>query len=68
MSHYIVVTRDNYLYLVGPFISQNDAGDWASNDVNNPSDDPRWQTIQLKPDPARSLSIGVRSPSKPMDR
>ncbi len=67
VSHYIVVTRNDYLYLVGPFVSQKDAGKWGTRGVNNPLDDPRWQTIELQPDPVSSLSIDIRSPSKPMD-
>lgn len=43
--HYILIMRDEHYFLVGPFCSNDDAGNWGRD--NNPSDDPRWQTIRL---------------------
>lgn len=47
MSTYIMVMRDDCYCLVGPFASHDTAGEWGRDPVNNPSDDPRWQTIEL---------------------
>jgi len=60
MSHYLIVVRSNRFWLVGPFDSQKAAADWGAggdydgprNTTNNPSDDPRWQTIELAEVPA----------------
>lgn len=54
--HYILVARDTRFWLVGPFISQESAGKWGSQRRNNPSDDPRWQTIELA-DPAAPVRL-----------
>lgn len=50
MKHYIVVMRDDRLWLVGPFGTQQAAADWGADRANNPADDPRWQTIELNPE------------------
>lgn len=47
MAVYIMTQRDNRYWLVGPFDSNEVAGDWNRLEANNPSDDPRWQTITL---------------------
>lgn len=58
LRHYIVCARDTSLCLIGPFESVDAATDWAckpgtygevsaATAVNNPTDDSRWQTIQL---------------------
>ena len=52
MAHYLVVMRDQAMWLYGPFESQKAAGDWGSKSSNNPADDPRWQTIELFSDPS----------------
>lgn len=77
---YILVARDTYCYLVGPFDSQKEAADWGAGGdyddymnghttVNNPDDDPRWQTIRLACVKGTVAVIGVRKPSDgPMDR
>jgi hypothetical protein len=51
--HYIMVMRDTAYWLVGPFASEDTAAEWGAAEVNNPTDDPRWQVLQLaEPDAA----------------
>ena len=61
--HYIMVMRDDRFWLVGPFDSQANAGAWGSNPANNPSDDPRWQTIELKD---ATAPVEIIPPLQPM--
>lgn len=44
---YIMTMRDDRYWLVGPFDSHDDAANWNRLAANNPSDDPRWQTVDL---------------------
>ena len=46
--HYIVCMRDDNLRLIGPFESRDTLCAWASS--NNPTDDPRWQSVELDGD------------------
>lgn len=47
MKHFVVVMRNEDMWLVGPFDSDKDAAAWGRDPDNNPEDDPRWQTIEL---------------------
>ena len=55
MSAYIMVTRADRFWLVGPFGDEHKATLWANplygksagNSPNNPEDDPRWQVLTL---------------------
>lgn len=47
MNTYIMVMRNDRYWLVGPFASRTAAAEWGRDPVNNPQDDPRWQTIDL---------------------
>lgn len=59
--HYIMVMRDRTFWLVGPFETQDKAGDWGR--ANNPEDDPRWQTMELHPfAPGDTVEVMVVSP------
>jgi len=61
-NHFIMVMRNDRYWLVGPFDTHDAAADWGCDPVNNPGDDPRWQTIQLAgpgaPPEIRSPSAG----------
>lgn len=48
LRDYIVVMRNQALLLFGPFDDLEAARQWAES--NNPSDDPRWQRLQLDSD------------------
>lgn len=48
MPTYIMTCRDDRYWLVGPFEDDNAASAWNRVEVNNPSDDPRWQVLDLK--------------------
>ena len=61
--HYLLVARDDRFWLVGPFDSYDNAGKWGSDPANNPSDDPRWQTIFLKDS---SAPVEIIPPLQPM--
>lgn len=61
--HYIMVMRDTKFWLVGPFDTNSAAGNWGRDAVNNPSDDPRWQTIELAD---ASAPVEVIPPMQPM--
>lgn len=54
--HYVLVTRDDRYWLVGPFCGEAAAAAWGSDRINNPEDDPRWQVIRLS-DPGRAPRI-----------
>jgi hypothetical protein len=62
--HYIMVMRDTKFWLVGPFDTQDSAGDWGSDPANNPTDDPRWQTIELAD---AGAPVEIIPPTRPMD-
>lgn len=47
-QHFIVCMRDTEMRLIGPFESADALRQYAA--TNNPSDDPRWQGIQLDAD------------------
>lgn len=71
MIDYLIVVRDDRFWLVGPFANQKAAADWGAGGnydarfdslawmVNNPTDDPRWQTISLATVPS---GVEVRAP------
>jgi hypothetical protein len=61
--HYLLVARDDRFWLVGPFDSEGNAAAWGSDPANNPSDDPRWQTIFLKD---ASAPVEIIPPLQPM--
>jgi hypothetical protein len=61
--HYILVARHDRFWLVGPFDSNESAGNWGRDPVNNPSDDPRWQTIELAD---AGAPVEVIPPDRPM--
>lgn len=42
---FIVCMRDEHMRLIGPFENADALRQYAAN--NNPSDDPRWQSIEL---------------------
>lgn len=48
MSTYIITCRNNRYWLVGPFADSVAAGKWNCLRANNPSDDPRWQVLDLE--------------------
>jgi len=45
--HYLLVSRDDRFWLVGPFDTAANAGAWGHDPANNPADDPRWQVLEL---------------------
>lgn len=47
MATYIMTCRDDRYWIVGPFADHAAAGAWNCLDKNNPSDDPRWQVLDL---------------------
>ena len=56
MNTYLVVVRNDYYYLVGPFADNKTATLWAEERENNPSLDGRWIVCQLNnPDQAPML-------------
>lgn len=55
-NHYIIVMRDTDFWLVGPFDTLDVAGEWGDDPANNPTDDPRWQTIKLA-DPSKPVRV-----------
>lgn len=61
--HYLLVARDDRFWLVGPFATYETAGKWGSDPVNNPADDPRWQTIQIAD---ASAPVEIIPPLQPM--
>jgi hypothetical protein len=61
--HYLLVARDTSFYLVGPFDSNDSAAVWGRDPANNPSDDPRWQTIELAD---AGVPVEVIPPDRPM--
>lgn len=44
---YLMVMRDDRFFLIGPFDTGENAGNWGCDPANNPHDDPRWQVITL---------------------
>ena len=63
VMHYIMVMRDDRFWLIGPFDTLEHAGTWGSDPINNPSDDPRWQTIELRD---AGAPIEIVPPLQPM--
>ena len=58
--HYIVLTRHEDLWLVGPFPSNDAAADYgATVAISHWEDDPRWQTIKL----ADTFGLRVEPPA-----
>lgn len=62
--HYIMAMRDTKFWLVGPFDTQANAAAWGYNPANNPTDDPRWQTIELAD---AGAPVEIIPPTRPMD-
>jgi hypothetical protein len=53
---YIQNWRDDRFWLVGPFDNVEQAGQWAEDPANNPTNDWRWQTTELS-NPAAPIVI-----------
>ena len=60
-KRYVMVMRGTGFWLVGPFDGISDAHHWATDPVNNPADDPRWQALDLLPE---QLELSVFSPQE----
>ncbi len=61
--HYLLVARHTSFWLVGPFDTNDQAARWGYDPANNPSDDPRWQTLELA---APSAPVEIMPPTQPM--
>lgn len=60
MKHFIVVMRDQDIWLVGPFPTQAAAAEHGR--TSNVDDDPRWQTIELD-DAISGTPLRIETPS-----
>ena len=58
-KHYIVVMRDNDIWLVGPFDTQAATSDYGATADEQEWHDPRWQTIEL----ADTFALRVEPPT-----
>jgi hypothetical protein len=61
---YILCWRPDRFWLIGPFADSDTAGEWASDEANNPADDPNWHVLSMI-DPA-SITVPVVPPTQPM--
>lgn len=62
---YILCTRPDRAFLIGPFATTKSAATWVRKPENNPMNDPRWVVLNLSPEQV-ALPLSVAEPTSPI--